>query len=252
MNSRRKSMPWTYASVLIACLAIGGIFPFAGFWSKDEILLAALHAGHPVIFVTGLLVGGITAFYMFRFFFLIFHGESSSAHRVHEDPVMTLPIVVLAVPSVVIGYLAKDFFGVHLIPPVAASMLEPAQPHPHWLPYVASLTGLAGLVGAWLLYGRSGTDLAERLALRFAIAHRILAAKFYIDELYLFVTHKIIFRFVAAPIKWFDRHIVDGAMDLTGWMLQLGGMLVRSLQNGLVTRYMGLTLLGIAFVYFCG
>ncbi|MDH3347580.1 MAG: proton-conducting transporter membrane subunit, partial [Desulfobulbaceae bacterium] len=252
MGGLRKFMPWTYGAVLAACLAIGGVFPFSGFWSKDEILLAALHAGHPIIFITGLLVGGITAFYMFRFFFLIFHGESSSEHQVHEDPVMTLPIVILAVPSVLIGYLAKDFFADYMTPPVVTSMLAPAQAHPHWLPFVASMTGLAGVFGAWFLYGRGNLTLAAGLQQRFALAHRTLVAKFYIDEIYLYVTHKIIFRFIAGPIKWFDRHIVDGSMNLTGWLLQLGGTGVRLLQNGLVTRYLGLTMLGIAFVYFCG
>ena len=111
--------------------------------------------------------------------------------------------------------------------------------------------GLGGLVLAWLLYGRRELGLVNTLREQLYPAHRVVMNKFYIDEVYLYVTHKIIFRYIATPIKWFDRRIVDGSMDLTGWLLQLGGKGVRFAQNGLVTRYMGLTFLGIAFVYFC-
>jgi NADH-quinone oxidoreductase subunit L len=97
MGGLKRLMPKTYWSLLVACLAIGGIFPLSGFWSKDAILLAALQSGHYITFGVGLVTGGLTAFYMFRFFFLAFHGEpQSKLHDVQEDPWMTFSIVALS------------------------------------------------------------------------------------------------------------------------------------------------------------
>ena len=106
MGGLKKLMPKTYWSLFAACLAIGGIFPFSGFWSKDAVLLAALQSGHYVTFAVGLITGGLTAFYMFRFFFLAFHGAPrSDMHDVHEDPWMTIPIMVLTIPTISAGLL---------------------------------------------------------------------------------------------------------------------------------------------------
>ena len=114
MGGLRKKMPFTHASALIGCLALAGIWPFAGFFSKDMILLSAFSAGHLVTFAAGLLTGGLTAFYMFRMLFLAFYGEPrSDLHHAHEDKWMTAPIVTLAIPSVVAGLLAEKFFEEH-------------------------------------------------------------------------------------------------------------------------------------------
>ena len=254
MGGLRKKLPKTYWSMLIACLAISGVYPFAGFWSKDAILLGAWQSGHYTTFGVGLLVGGLTALYMFRFFFLTFHGASRhEAHAsVHEDPVMTLPIMILAVPSAIAGIMAEHFFVSHVIPPASFTPAVGMLPHAEWLPWAASFTGLAGLLLAWLFYGRGNQTLVDAMRERLGAIYSLISNKFYIDEAYLFITHRIIFNLVAAPIKWFDRHVVDGTMDMVGWILQQGGTAVRLAQNGLLTLYLGMSILGIVLLCFFG
>ena len=248
MGGLRKKMPFTYISCLIACLAIGGIFPFSGFWSKDEIILAALQGGHTTIFALGLFVGGLTAFYMFRLFFVTFHGTArKELHHVHEDPFMTFPIVVLAIPSAAIGYFAKDLFHHAFVPNMP--LVEQSLAHPHWLPWVATASGVSGIVIAFVLYGRNTFTQAASLAKMAGPMRTVVENKFYIDEVYIFVTHKVVFRFIAAPIKWFDRKVVDGSMNLAGFLLHAGGAVVRFLQTGQVQMYLSVMIIGL--LYFC-
>ncbi len=248
MGGLKKLMPKTYWSLLAACLAIGGIFPFSGFWSKDAILLASLQSGHYVTFGVGLITGGLTAFYMFRFFFLAFHGEArSKLHNVHEDPWMTFPIVALTIPTLGAG-LFEHFFTDNVVAfglPYASHLA-----HPTWLPLVASLVGLSGITLAWGLYGQGKTTKAEEWRQRFGPVHQIVQNKFYIDEVYLFITHRIIFQGIGTPVKWVDRNIVDGTMDLCGKMLHLGGKAVRLAQNGQLQLYLGITVLGFVALLF--
>jgi len=250
MGGLKSLMPRTYWSLLAACLAIAGVFPFSGFWSKDAIILTALQSGHYITFLVGLVTGALTAFYMFRFFFLIFHGEArSKLHDVHEDPWMTWPIIFLTIPTVFAGLL-EHFFIAEVIPPHFAETGHFA--HPGWLPWLATLAAVIGIGGAWLLYGKGKTEAAARLKSMFGPAYTVVSNKFYIDELWLFITHKIIFACIAAPIKWFDRKVVDGSMNLTGWLLQVGGKGVRLAQNGQLQFYLGATVLGVIMLLFLG
>ena len=250
MGGIRKLMPKTYWSLLVACLAIGGIFPFSGFWSKDVILLAALQSGHYVTFGVGLVTGGLTAFYMFRFFFLAFHGEArSKLHDVHEDPWMTFSIVALTIPTLGAGLLEHFFVGQVVAPGLTyADHLS----HPLWLPVIASMAGFSGIALAWWFYGHGLTGRAEEWRQRFGPVHQLVQNKFYIDEIYLFITYRIIFQGIGTPVKWFDRHIVDGAMNLCGRIMQLGGITVRLVQNGQLQFYLGVTVLGLAALLFFG
>jgi NADH-quinone oxidoreductase subunit L len=250
MGGLKRLMPKTYWSLLAACLAISGIFPFSGFWSKDAILLAALQSGHYVTFGVGLVTGGLTAFYMFRFFFLAFHGEQRSEHHdVHEDPWMTFSIVALTIPTLGAGLLEHFFAG-----QVVASGLAYANhlAHPSWLPVVASMVGISGIGLAWRFYGYGRTERADEWRQRFGPVYLLVQNKFYIDEIYLFFTRRIIFQGIATPVKWFDRNIVDGAMNLCGWILHLGGKAVRLAQNGQLQFYLGVTALGLAVLLFIG
>lgn len=251
MGGLRRKLPWTYASVLVACLAIAGIFPFAGFFSKDEILLAAWLGGHKVIFGVGLLTGGLTAFYMFRFFFLIFHGAPRGhAEHAHEDPLMTVPIVLLAIPSAVAGWAFKNIFTARVTLEQAAH--GHGAPHPHWLPWLAGLVGAAGIAVAWLVYASRRADVAKALRDENRPRwYRIVQNKFYIDEAWMFFAQTLMFRMVAAPFKWFDRTVVDGTMDLTARLTQAGGRLVRFAHNGQLAFYIGVYLFGVLiFCYF--
>ncbi|MEW6500199.1 MAG: hypothetical protein AB1456_01800, partial [Thermodesulfobacteriota bacterium] len=125
-------------------------------------------------------------------------------------------------------------------------------PHAGWLPLSASLTGLTGVFLAWFLYGRGSQAMASALKERLGGLYTLVSNKFYIDEIYLFITHRIVFNLVAAPIKWFDRRVVDGTMDMAGWVLQQGGTAVRLAQNGLLTLYLGVSILGIVLLFLFG
>jgi len=249
MGGLKDRMPKTYWSLLAACLAIAGIFPFSGFWSKDAILLTALQSGHYMIFAVGLVTGGLTSLYMFRFFFLTFHGEAGvDLQHVHEDPWMTLPIVILTVPTVAAGLLG-DFFIRSVIVP---GLDPPHVSHVPWLPVLASTVGLAGVILSWIIYGRGTTEKSEFLVQRIRPAYQVVFNKFYIDEIYLLLTHKLIFRFIATPVKWMDRHVVDGAMNLCAGILQVGGKTVRVLQNGQLQLYLGMTVSGFVVLLLLG
>jgi NADH-quinone oxidoreductase subunit L len=248
MGGLRKKMPLTHWSALAGCLALAGIYPFAGFFSKDMILLSAFSAGHFVTFAAGLTTGGLTAFYMFRMFFLAFYGDPrSDLHHAHEDKWMTAPIVALAIPSVLAGLLAEKFFEEHFAPSPLVNMVEAH--HVAWLPFVATAAGVFGIAIAFLRYGR-GVPAKVFDAPRIA-AVRTVKNKFYIDELWNIFTHWIMFGLVAAPSKWFDKTIVDGSMDATAWISQRVGDIQRRMQNGQVQVYLvamvaGLILLCIA------
>jgi len=249
MGGLKKLMPFTYWSSLIACLAIGGIPPFSGFFSKDEIILASLQSGHYLTALVGLAVGALTAFYMFRLFFVTFHGKArTDYHHPHEDKFMTTPIVILTIPSVLAGILFKDTFTEFVKP--AMQVVESHLDHPIWLPFLAGSLGVVGVAVAYLMYGKNDTfALPTKIKSSLGGTYRVIQNKFYFDELYLFVTHQIIFRFIAAPIKWFDRNIVDGSMNLIAKVLEIFGILVRLLQMGQVQFYMSGLALGFVFLY---
>ncbi|WPD21509.1 MAG: NADH-quinone oxidoreductase subunit L [Candidatus Electrothrix scaldis] len=250
MGGLKSLMPKTYWSLFAACLAIAGVFPLSGFWSKDAILLSALQSGHYITFLVGLVTGGLTAFYMFRFFFLIFHGEArSELHHVHEDPWMTWPIVFLTIPTIFAGLL-EHFFVHRVIPPHFEEAAHFA--HPGWLPWLATLAAFLGIGGAWVLYGKGKTEAATSLKRLFGPLYTIVYNKFYMDEVWLFFTHTVVFSYIAAPIKWFDRKVVDGSMDLTGWILQVGGKGVRLAQSGQLQFYLGATVIGLIVFLFLG
>jgi NADH-quinone oxidoreductase subunit L len=227
MGGLKRKMPITHATFLVACLAIAGVPPLSGFFSKDEILAAALHGGHPVVFGVAMLVAGLTAFYMFRIYFLTFTGEARDHHKfdhAHESPPsMWVPLAILAVPSVLLGFVP---FGHY----VHRGELEHAGID-FAIAIPATLAGIAGIAIAALLYGRASV-VPARISTALGGLYRAVYAKFYFDEIYQFVTHRIIFRFISGPLAWFDRRIVDGTMDLTAQASRLGGAWLRRMASG--------------------
>jgi len=247
MGGLRKYLPITHITFLIACLTIAGIPPFSGFFSKDEILAAALHH-NKFLFAVEYAVAGITAFYMFRLYFNIFWGEETQYHHTpHEAPaVMTIPLIVLAIGAAVSGVIPFN----HLV----TSDGKAFESEIEWAVAIPSvLIALLGISVAFVLYSKK-TSIPDRLATTFKYAYKWSYNKFYIDEIYLFVTKKIIFRYISEPVAWFDRHIVDGAMNSIAFMTQVVSFRIRSFQSGQLQKYAfvflsGVVILAILFIY---
>lgn len=232
MGGLRKKMPLTHITFLIATLAIAGVPPLAGFFSKDEILAAALSNHHTMIYGIGMLVAGITAFYMFRIYFITFWGKprTKDAEHAHESPLtMTIPLIILAALSVVAGFVPfADYVS------SGAGSAGHASAWAVAIPAVA--VGVIGIFISWLFYG-SENNRAQSLTDSLGFVHRIIYNKFYVDAVYLFVTKKIIFPFVARPVAWFDKKIVDGSVDLAGWLTRKSGQGLSHSQTGQAQTY---------------
>jgi NADH-quinone oxidoreductase subunit L len=228
-------------------LAIAGVPPFAGFWSKDEILVAAFEKNQ-LIYFTALFVAGLTAFYMFRLYFGIFWGkETQYKHTPHESPIsMTFPLLFLAFMSVVAGFIPfsefvtadKAGFEAHLNLPLAAAAVG---------------TGLTGIIIAWVFYKKEN-DLAEKFANAFGVFYKWTYHKFYFDEIYMFVTKKIIFNLISTPIAKFDKKYVDGTMEGIGNKTVLISEKIKGLQSGRLQDYAmffvsGVVVIALVFIY---
>ncbi len=231
MGGLAKKMPYTHLTFLIATLAIAGVPPLSGFFSKDMILASALENGHPVLFGVGLLVAGLTAFYMMRLYLLTFAGESRSeaASYAREAPlVMLIPLLILALLSAITGLLPIDQF--------VWIGKEHASHHGWLVPILAVSAGAFGIAVAWFVYG-GNLNRSEQVVKSLGPLYPVIENKFYIDEIYLYITRRVIFPFVSAPIAWFDRHIVDGAVNLTGRITQMAGTVLSHLQTGQIQTY---------------
>jgi NAD(P)H-quinone oxidoreductase subunit 5 len=252
MGGLRRYMPITAITFLIGCIAIAGIPPLAGFWSKDEILGQAFNT-YPLLWAMGFITAGMTAFYMFRLYFLTFegsfrgndkavqaqllaaagkgagddHGEEHGHHASHPHESgwqMAMPLVVLAVPSVLIGLLGTPWnsrFAGLLDPHEAAEMAENFS-WKEFLPLAGASVAIsvAGISLAVLAYFLRRIDLATAVAGRFPAINRFLANKWYLDDLNerLFVRGS---RALAKQVLDVDSKVVDGVVNLTG-LLTLG------------------------------
>jgi len=247
MGGLRKYLPVTHITFLIACLTIAGIPPFSGFFSKDEILAAAFHS-NKVLFAVEYAVAGLTAFYMFRLYFSVFWGKDINYHQTpHEAPAtMTIPLIVLAV-----GCLVSGFIPFNKLVTSDGKTLESEIELVIAIPSV--LIGLLGIGIAYIMY-RKESAIPDKLAATFKYSYKWVYNKFYIDELYLFITKKIIFRYIAEPVAWFDRHVVDAAMNGIASVTQSVSFRIRGFQSGQLQKYAfvfitGAIMLAILFIY---
>lgn len=241
MGGLRKYMPVTNITFLIACWAIAGIPPFSGFFSKDEILTACF-AYSPVMgwVMTG--IAGLTAFYMFRLYYNIFWGGEAprpgSHTEIKESPVaMVVPLVFLAAVTCFAG----------LIPFGEFVSSNGQAYHIHLDIRVAITSVIVALLGIGLatwMYMRPAQPVADSLAKRFSGLHKAAYNRFYIDEIYQFVTHKIIFRCISMPLAWFDRHVVDGFFNFLAWGTEAVSQNMKGFQSGRIQQY--------AIVFLCG
>jgi NADH-quinone oxidoreductase subunit L len=246
MGGLRKYMPVTHITFLIACLAIAGIPPFSGFFSKDEILAAAFRFS-PVMGVTMSFIAGLTAFYMFRLYYGIFWGKPVEASSPaaghghhgapHEAPAsMTVPLIFLALLTCIAG-VAFTYgplpFG-HFI----SSNGHAYDIHLDKTVAIASVTvAVISIALARFIYKGWKQPVADKLASAFSGLHEAAFRRFYIDEIYLFVTHKIIFNCISAPLAWFDRHVIDGFFNGLAWCSNYAGEKMRPVQSGSVQQY---------------
>ena len=234
MGGLRKYMPITHITFLIACLAIAGIPPFSGFFSKDEILTACFQFS-PAMGWIMTVIAGMTAFYMFRLYYGIFWGTENkqlhAEHTPHESPLsMTFPLMVLAAITIFGGFIPFGEFvssnghayTIHLKASVAVTSV------------VVAVVAIA--LATWM-YARDHQPVADMLARRFPRLHRAAYKRFYIDEIWMFVTKKIIFRCISAPVAWFDRHVVDQFLNFMAWSTNAAGEELQPIQSGKIQSY---------------
>lgn len=246
MGGLRKYMPITHITFLISCLAIAGIPFFSGFSSKDEIITACFEYS-PLCgwWMTG--VAAMTAFYMFRLYYGIFWGtenkELHAHHTPHEAPAtMTFPLVFLSIVTVGVGVVttlggfcdwswasfgsivsaAGTAYTVHFDPQVAAT---------------STVIAILSIALATYIYKGEKQPIADKLYATFPRLHRWAYKRFYMDEVYQFVTHKILFRYVSRPVQWIDEKIINGLIDFTAWGANEAGETIRPWQSGDVRQY---------------
>ncbi|TSA38483.1 MAG: NADH-quinone oxidoreductase subunit L [Porphyromonadaceae bacterium] len=230
MGGLRKYLPITHITFLIACLTIAGVPFLSAFFSKDEILVAA-YEHNKLLFAVEFLVAGLTAFYMFRLYFNIFWGKETHYHHTpHESPkTMTIPLMILALGSVFAGYIPFS--------KLVTSDSMPFESHMDFGIAIPSvLIGLTGILIAWILYKKE-SKIPERISKSLGGFYQAVYHKFYIDEVYMFITKKIIFNCIARPVAWFDRHIVDGTMNGIGWITVTSSRNIKGMQSGNLPQY---------------
>ena len=239
MGGLRKYLPVTHISFFIACLAIAGIPPLSGFFSKEEILLAAYNNNRTVYFIA-LITSGITAFYMFRLYFSIFWNKEISIlndHHKKSPLAMTLPLVILAVGAALAGFIPFGKF--------VSSDGTPLESHFDPMFSIAPVgVGLSGILIAMWLYKKQN-ERPDKIANSLSGIYKVAYRKFYIDEIYLFFTKRIVFNLVGRPAAWFDKNIVDGMVNATGNTTQLISERIKRIQSGKVQQYAIYTLLGV-------
>jgi NADH-quinone oxidoreductase subunit L len=227
MGGLRKAMPITFVTLGIASLAISGVPGFSGFYSKDAILAAAYESAWPWMFWVGAATAGLTAFYVFRAYFLTFFGKYRGHHHPHESPfVMTFPLMVLAVLSIGGGFLS--------VPQWLSPMFPITEHGGNMQPMIISASfGIAGIVLALLLYVIS-PSLSDSIKSASGPIYTLLSNKYYIDELYAATIVKPL-TLISRTVLWrgIDQGLIDtGLVNGLGKVIEALGSVARRLQSG--------------------
>jgi NADH-quinone oxidoreductase subunit L len=268
MGGLRKTMPWTYATFLIGSLSLAGIWPLAGFWSKDAILAQAFEA-QPILFTFAMITVFLTAFYMFRAIFMTFHGEYRGGAKeegehghdyshTHESPwVMVAPLVFLSVLAVIAGWWnltggfnsffghegeagGNEFFSIF-------THTENGFP----LPIVSLLVALLGIFFAWVVYIKKWVT-AESIGKTFGVLYKMVYNKYYMDILYENIIVKLLMvKGLFKGFKLFDEKGVDGAVNGAGTVIVQGGKAIRQAQTGQLQLYGLFIGLGLVIITVC-
>ncbi|GAB4281183.1 MAG: NADH-quinone oxidoreductase subunit L [Coriobacteriia bacterium] len=267
MGGMLRRIPWTAATFTVGSLALAGVFPFSGFWSKDEILASLLHEHHYLAFAVGLLAAGVTAFYVSRMWFRVFTGETKRPDAREGHPEMIAPTVVLASVTVVIGWASPrfaEFLGHEGVWP------EPA------MALASTAVALAGIAAGWLVYGKRAVS-TQALKDKAGYLYDALVQKLYFDSAY---ENLVVYPYVslsqamarfdmkvidgavngAAALwksiseagRWFDVNVVDGAVNGVARAVQATGARVRRLQVGRVQTYQRAIAAAVVFLMALG
>ncbi|MEA4841068.1 MAG: NADH-quinone oxidoreductase subunit L [Bacteroidales bacterium] len=242
MGGLRKYLPITHITFLIACLSISGIPPFSGFFSKDEILVAAFEKNQ-LVFWCLYFCAGLTAFYMFRLYYRIFWGDNNKVyqHTPHEAPVsMTIPLIFLAALTCVVGFIPFSEF--------ISTDKTVFHTHIEWS--IASLSILVAVIGiaiATWMYRKKNTS-SDKVTASIKGLYTAAYHKFYFDEIWIFVTKKIIFNGISKPVAWFDRHVVDGFMNLQSTMTNYLSRKIKFAQSGEIQDYAWAFMMGAVVI----
>jgi NADH-quinone oxidoreductase subunit L len=252
MGGLAKKIPATYWTLVAGALALSGIFPFAGFWSKDDILGATWRDGKYYFWAIGLIAAFITAFYTFRMIFKTFFGRPQTAdgsdHHVHKSPLtMIVPLAVLAVASLLGGFLGlPGRLGViqHFLEPVFAPANHILGLEEHGLAaadyvlmVVSLVVAMCGIALAWVMYVKR-VDLPLIVGARLRPLYNVVYNKFYVDEFYGATFVKLAVDGSTWVWHQFDEKVIDGAAHGTAWLWQHAGSVVRPLQTGRVQNYL--------------
>jgi NADH-quinone oxidoreductase subunit L len=293
MGQVKKYMPTTYWTMLWGSLALSGIFPFAGFFSKDEILGQAFAAGTlgKFLWLVGVIVAFMTAFYTFRVFFLVFHGEDNveeeAKHHAHESPaVITIPLVTLAVGSLLVGWLGNPLFGTNYVHEFLSPVFHSATSHVPAASHAAAglvtdafaaggmeaageMAGEAGGhskvvevllmifslavagAGIWLAYQwyYRASPVPARVAQSYKGLYQGSLNKWYWDELYDAVFTKPTLRIADRLWRIADEIVIDKVLvDGVGVTTKIGGEILKFFQTGRVQHYAMVMSLGIFFI----
>ena len=273
-----QKMKITGTTFVIASLAISGVPPFSGFWSKDEILSESLRSGHPYLFMIAMATSLLTAFYMFRLIFLVLFGKPRSELHPYESPkVMTIPLAILAIFAIFIGLVGSPFMHnafqtfIHPGPPENSEGLAPN----YLVMLLSTLAAALGIAAAYLFYMLNNKILPLEIRNKFTGLYNLLYNKYYIDEIYEFLFIRPSIRLsrlaskfdsgvidgavnacakavvVLSRIKsWIDRYIVDGAVNMTAGIVGLFSLVLRRVQTGYIQTYLLIAFFGLALIIF--
>jgi len=260
MGGLRKSMPWTHVTFLIGGLSLAGIFPLAGFWSKDEIITQAWNHGGVVgelVFWLAMAAVFMTAFYIFRVLIMTFYGEfrggadadpgvesDGAVHPSESPPTMVAPLVVLGVAAVVAGFLVNPVTDLGLIPSHALTNFLGEGPvhviHESFsfsLASASTLMVISGISLAYLMYSLKCIS-PERTAERFRLAYLVLSRKYYLDEAFEgYLVTRYFYGGLARTTDWIDKWVVDRIANNIGWFGRTVGELIRQFQTGQLQGY---------------
>lgn len=251
MGGLGKKMRITQWTFLFGALALAGVFPWAGFWSKDSIINATLQSGHIILFLFAEIAAFCTAFYIFRVYFLTFHGkpkdEAKYAHAHEGSWVMTVPLIILAIMAFIAGFFNTSLnnYGLekYLMADSPTGLIGHVYPDNVALMIASVALALLGILVAALMYWKPVVS-AEKLAQSLGGIYRLSFHKFYLDEIY----YRLIVwtgKLIASIVDFFDRYILDAIVWLLGRAGYMGGVGLKYTQTGQVQTYSVIALFGL-------